>query len=518
MKFAQVKELVDAHKKYATEESGDWKLLVEWYNGTFSFGSTRFPTYMNLLFMLSDSIGAAMSLDNPRFKMRPVRPSIDLQSIARTAGLVLDADARNSNLKDSINQVSRSCVVFPRAFMKVAWNHHTRAPYTIPLNARQVWWDFGRPFSDSKYVIAAYDYDDDDVKRGLKDGWDREGVATTDHTKSFIRDTPTALNNLDRLFKRRVVYEVLFPRKDRCVHFMEGAEKPLYDGPLPYRTVKNPYVMLSFHDNQRDYRGLSDAMLVRDIQSAINELDATAVEHAVRSVPVTLVDSSALESDTIDAIASAKPGDMIPVDGQKLQGRSLRDAIAAAPSPSLSPDYASIRGQLVDTALWVVGLPDFMRGQARKNLETATQAAQVEYGVKNRFSYRAGKVRQLMEEVGRRMWLLRLEHMHPHERVIVAPEYDEGMARSASVRDLAAMSDVEILAHDPLERSDEQDFQKLASLLGMLGQTGALDVTQVSRRLMELAHQDPELVKDAQEVAAAQAQLAQAQGAAQPMG
>lgn len=517
LKIGQVRRLVRVHHESLKKESQEWDDLIKWYNGE-NIGDPERKMYLNLGFMLADSVGAAMSLRNPRFHLHAKRA--DLDDKARAGSKVLDQDAQANHLSDRINEMVRKAVLYPRAFAKVVWHSKLRRPHVIALDPRQVWWDKGYKFEEAPYIGATFAFRKDEIEDMVEKGWNPKGVP--DHPAEKTR--PWWMKSKDKqtdetladILKLRLVHEIIFPGENRCVHYMTGAEKFLYDGPLPYERVANPYVKLSFHSNLKDEGGLSDCQLVKVLQGAINELDETLIDHAKRSVPITLMDQEALGEDAIEAIVDARVGELVGVQGSNMGGRPLSAALAAAPMPTMSPDFYQARRQMHETAMWVVGLPDWMRGQATKNLETATQAAQTEQGMRNRFTYRLGLVNECMRQIGQRMWELRLEHMDPYERVALTPQDQKALPPHATLKDLEAAREIELIAHDPMNASPEADIQKLSNILAQLGPTGALDIAAVAKKMMLLAGLDPSLVQDPQQFAQAQALLQQQQAANDP--
>ena len=521
--LAQCADLVRAHQQEQKVEAETWEQVLAWYNGLFTgdggADQDSDPMHLNLGFVIVDSVSAALAMHKPRFSGKPV--AADKHDLANAAQLAMDRDAKASDLEAVSRRSCRRALAFPRSFAKVVWNPEMKAPRVYDLDPRRVWWDFEVPFEESEYVIEVISIKRKDLERLTKrftdpaTGKRREGRLNADGILKSPQEKGRPqwlLGHKDRLGDKTsslwdwlVIYEIHFPREGKMVMFMLGAEKFLYEGPGPSKLVPNPYTMLTFHDNLRDYRGMSDCSLVKSTQAKINELDELAFQHAVVSIPGTLVDGDMVTEVEVGKLEETAAGAIKRIKLGNTKGKTLRDAVMPEPTPTLSPDFYALRRTLMDSAMLVLGLPDWLRGQVTKNLETATQAALTEQGVKSRFTMRENQVKKFMTDIGERMLLLRQEHMDAKDFVDIGGLAPEGLPDRVTVRELSALVDIEVVAHDPMDFTPEVRLRNLQNLVAQYGASGMLDLERALRRIFKLANEDGSLVIPAQQAAAANA-------------
>ena len=102
------------------------------------------------------------------------------------------------------------------------------------------------------------------------------------------------LNEASRdVYKWVTVYEVYdFEGEGRYYHVLDNVEEPLFEGDLPYRFVRNPFMLLTFNENMKDLGGLSDIKLIQSLQERLNEIDTLELWHAHTSTPVMMVNTT----------------------------------------------------------------------------------------------------------------------------------------------------------------------------------------------------------------------------------
>ena len=115
---------------------------------------------------------------------------------------------------------------------------------------------------------------------------------------SWLKDLTgnrSMVNNASRdVYNWATVYEFYDFEHKKYYHILEGVDKPIFEGDLPYTYVDNPFVMLQFNENMKDLGGLSDIALISSLQQRLNELDTLELWHAQSSIPVTLIRSETL--------------------------------------------------------------------------------------------------------------------------------------------------------------------------------------------------------------------------------
>ncbi len=94
----------------------------------------------------------------------------------------------------------------------------------------------------------------DQAARGVEAGYD--GVMVSEHHADFggyptwLKDTVRNQSHMNEasldVYKWVTVYEVYDFESDRYYHVLEDIEEPLFEGELPYRYIRNPFVMVTF--------------------------------------------------------------------------------------------------------------------------------------------------------------------------------------------------------------------------------------------------------------------------------
>lgn len=515
MDRAQAQELVDVHEALQKKDSDLWDELTRWYQGVFwggeaTAGNDDVEMHTNYGYALLDSMSASLVPQNPRGHAKPVSHEADVLDRARLAERMLDQDIRGTLLDELTRIAVRQTILAGRWFAKCAWVQALKAPRAQLVDARRLWWDFDVALDASPYIIEARTVRSDwlDAKiaagafnpDGLVDARDIQAIPSylmprdqRGRQDSQAGDGLEALRDRVRhLFRDRLIYEVHLLREERMLLFMRDAQAPLYDGPRPYRLVSNPYVQLGFNDNLRDQRGMSDLVLIRALQQRLNEMDQLAQEHALRSLGGTLYDKAALDEDDAAAVAAMKPGEM---RGVKVpNNKDIRHIIATLPGPTLSPDFHIERNRIEASIAFVVGLPEWSRGQISSGEHPATEFALTEQSLKNRFTLRAGRVRDFHRGIVSRFALLRQEFMAEDEEVFVPGLLPDEAPLNAKVDDLMAVAEFEIVAYDPMEYNKTLRRAELMKYRAMWLGAPHIDMVKVDQELARLGDIDPSVV------------------------
>lgn len=506
--FKLLSELIKLHMQIGKEEADRWDELLRWYNGEFRGGetsaaSTVLSEHTNLLFPLVESMSAVLAPTNPRFHAKARGPGFEDQSLYAERLLMRDLQA--ASWRKVLRKTIRRTIITGRSPVKTVWNDKVQAPRVYDVPPRRLWWDFDMPFTESPYYIEATFVSANEMRRRMKNksiGYNEEGFVQTGagipgwlHEANTRGSKGTDLRRaVDGIFKKHLVFEVVFPHENRCIHIMLDAEKPLLDGACAYTSVRNPYTMLAYNDNLVDERGIADAQLIRMHQQRLNELNQLAVEHILRSMPWTAYDSSQLDEDEVGAIEEAGPGDLIGLKPSR--GKSLRDCLFNGPTPMLSPDFHRERARVDADLRFVVGLPEWIRGQIT-GAETATDVALTEDATRDRFAQRNADTADMTREVVYRMLLLRQEMMSNKERVFLEDPASAGTGQEVTVEDLMAISDMEVVPHNPEVHNRIVRREALKRLYTMFASTGAdryIDMPRLAKTIVQLHDEDPSLV------------------------
>ena len=144
---------------------------------------------------------------------------------------------------------------------------------------------------------------------------------------------------------------------------LDGVETPLFEGDLPYRYTKNPFIQLVFNDNMVDLGGVSDVRLIASSQERLNEIDTLELWHAAASNPVLLVQTGLVDApeQIMTALRDAnQPGSMVGIPGKA--NAPLHDLIGHTPTPQFQPSFDKMRDRATHTIEFILGIPQYSRG------------------------------------------------------------------------------------------------------------------------------------------------------------
>jgi len=523
--FQRLLKLIEAHKQLAKSENDLISEAIRWYNGEFhggekTDGDTAVAMHSNYSFALLDSMSASLVPQNPRPHCKPRIP--DAQDGALMTERVLERDSQATRLDQICRRAVRWAGLARRGAGKVVWSETSQRPCAYVLDPRRLWWDFDVQLDQSGYTIEVTPMKAALVDRRIKKGeykakgrpnkggvfpkWLQGKHGTSDEKK---RD------KLRGLFEWFTVYEIHLIDKGEVWHIAEGSAAPLlYSDEHLYNSVPNNYVCLSFHDNLIDERGMSDVLLTRNLQIRANELDQLEMEHVLRTIPFFFFDKRAFDSDDLDAIEAAEPGDMIGVS--PTEGRKVSEVFWSSPTPGLSPDFTRARQNVAAQLQFLTGLADWLRGLPL-DTETATDAALTEMGVRNRMTLRGAEVDNFQKAIFEKMLLLRIEKMGPSEVIHVNLKPSDGATTEVRHGDLVADLDIEIIAYDPLEYNKPLRIAQLLKLRAQLAGAPYVDWVRLDRLIIGLHDEDPSLIVSGPE-APADAAIAAEQDLAQLAG
>jgi len=508
----QIQRLIEAHKEIAKAESKEWAELVRWHNGEFFGGETEGGNtdalmHTNYLFAAADSISAALIPHNPRAHCRPKHPQ-DTDA-ARRAERLLTSDFKASRI-DEISRLSiRRTILKGRSMAKTVWNPDTKQPEARDIEPVRLWWDFDVPLEESEYVIEVTTLKEHELQKRLKRSKAADGSrpSATYSKKGLVEssgdqfprwlmelpdhDTTSKWASVKDIFQWYLIYEVWFPQQGEVVHLMEGASDFLFKGKTPYGMVNNPYVMLAFLDNLEDHRGLSDAKLIRNLQARINELQQIQLEHVHRTIPGVMYDERAIGDADIEKLEDVEPGEYKGLS--PTEGRSIQDSFAPTPTPTLSPDFYQALRKAEEDLQFVIGLPDWIRGQVN-NVETATEMALTENSIRNRFTLRQSRIRRWHEAIAERFLMLRQELME--DPVDIGGFTPSDVPVPATPQDVAAVFNMEVVAYDPMDWNKAVRRESMMQVRGMWMGAPHIDIVKIDREIANLMEIDPTVVVD----------------------
>ena len=232
-------------------------------------------------------------------------------------------------------------------------------------------------FEDIRYLIEVTVLTKSEYKRRTKKNG-RKGALYNNKVsgKSRVRRIPprsskTTLVTRVTSTKHQLTY-IVGLRSTRCMISRAKAgtttsskmlKNRFFEGELPYRYIRNPFISLTFNENMTDLAGLSDVKLVQSLQQRLNEIDTLELWHAHTSTPVMLVNTAL--ADNPEAILTAlqdanQPGTMVSIQGKA--NAPLGDIIGQTPVPSFSPAFTDMRNRCNQVIEFILGIPQYSRG------------------------------------------------------------------------------------------------------------------------------------------------------------
>lgn len=464
----QMKALIQAHMNIAQKEAREFELYRRSYlSETYTKDQIEEreldvedlePTSeVNFLFPHVDQMVASVVPTNPMVFVRPKRES--KYEAARAREALINDTFKRQEMHRRCWALARRASIFRQAYLKATWDERFRSARFRVLTPKTVWFDpTAEEWDDVRYVIEMVVLPIDEFERRKKKRGpgNEQGVYPA---KVVAQVQPEAYPSWlkgdddgaeDGLSEARSVlqYVILFEFWDltetvaRFYHIHMNADAPLFAGDQPYRWLRNPYRPLSFVDNLEDARGCSDAKLVYPSLEQLNNLDSLELQHALRSVPVTLVDASKVQNadDLVDAIQDVDAaGAMVKVDMLD-NGMPLASAMYTPPAPSLTPNFPSSRAKLDSNVQRILALPSYARGETG-HATVATEAALADAATRTRAGFRQKEVFDVVAWAARATISLYMEFLPEDEtvfaRLIDSDEYltlDRGVLEFPSAK------------------------------------------------------------------------------------
>lgn len=487
-------------------------------------GSDDVSVEANYLFAFTDSLIASICPPNPQVDVVPRRRALKKAGQYRTL-LVNDFMIRQ-NVAAKLWKLAARAVIYPRAFVKLAWNTKKRQPVLRVLGPQWVFFDQeAEDWEDLRYIIEVTVLTRGEVERRVKKK--RSGFYSAEAMK-YIKyasypDWLRSDGELDRsedqteqdaarqVYEWATVYEVYDLVGEKFYHFAEGVREALYVGELPYAHLKNPFNVLVFNDNLEDLGGLSDAKLVYKTLERLNTMSSLRSWHTRTTIPVPIIHEGLLDDpdefkDALENISG--PGQYV---GIKLpQNVSVNDVMGSTPTPQLPVDWDKCMAELTGLVEFVLGLPAYARGDLGQS-DVATELALANEATRTRNSRRQKALYLLLAWMARGVIGLYTAYLRPEDKIPMRL-MDEGGDDVELTRDSLALpaagADGEAPLEDvfgwdydalPFNASEENSVVKLKTLevfLPVLMNNGAVDQVALARYLAELLKM-PDIIAEA---------------------
>lgn len=467
----------------------------------------------NFAYAYVDTLVASVCPNNPQVNVH-ARRAVN-KGVAKIREALANEALFRAKAHRIIWNMSTKASVYHRSWLKATWRKdRQQVQYTV-IDPRVIWFDREAVcLEDMRYLIHAVVMTADEFQAKIVtetngDGYDPV-IAEKVKAAAFpqwMRET-AATQYVDQsaeasraAFEWVLVYEFYdFTGEGQFVALADNCEEPLMVAPLPYRTIKNNFYLLTFNENLRNIGGLSDIKLIVPQQKALNEIQTLKLWHALASIPTLLVQAGLIDNpeDFLSALANISgPGQMIMVHGRERV--SLRDLIAQTPSPTLTPDWAAAEETARSAIEMILGLPRYARGEVGV-VDVATEAALADTAVRTRNSRRQKAVYDMIAWMAETAIAIYTDQLPEDSEIPVRlsdePDIQVITKQSAALDVAKARAGEDMMNYDYETRPFNAPENNRIAMLKMLRdnwdaltqgiQSGAIDATKLLRRLTEL--------------------------------
>ena len=520
----QVQGIIRTHKLKSRTERQDWDRWRSWYMSEYWSQSAEGPTgsqpigvanaaedvnfETNYPYAFIDTMIANVCPQNPQVTVTARREK--LKGAAKFREALINDTFRRNNMHSLLWKAATSTSICGRGFLKVVWNFNKSTPEVFTIDPRFVFFDMSAAkFRDIRYlvevtVLTRAEFKARTKKQGRKGAMYNKKVS--DRAKfggypTFLKDqarNKSYVNEASRnVYQWVTVYEVYdFQGEGKYYHFLEDVEEPLFQGELPYRYIRNPFVPLVFNENMTDLAGLSDVKLVQSLQQRLNEIDTLELWHAHTSTPVMLVNTAL--ADNPEAIMTAlqdanQPGTMISIQGKA--NAPLGDIIGQTPVPSFSPSFSDMRSRCNNVIEFILGIPQYSRGVVGV-ADVATEVALADTATRTRNGRRIKQIEDVVNEASERIIGLYEEFLDPSTELPVrltgSREVLKASRESLRLRperdptEAPLDFDYDALPYSPTENHKLIQLQKFQQYLPLLMEAPNVNKEKLVGKLLDL--------------------------------
>jgi hypothetical protein len=542
--FQQAVKIVTSHVQKGAFERRDWDKHTAWYlseywvsqGGNTSVTDTpsrvmddpaELSLETNYPYAFLDTMIANVVPSNPRVTLNPRVK--EFKEVAKARQALINDTFRAEKLHSKAWEAGLRAGICGRCFAKVVWDEKKRRPVVRVVDPRRIFFDQSTDWEDIRYIIEAVPLTESEFKAKLRDPQlsDEENARkgkiydpeagenfSAANQPEWMYDRLRAsslLNGSDvDIYKWVIVYEYYDLVEDKFFHFLEGGNKPLIEGELPYRYVRNPFVLLVFNSNLRDSGGHSDVKLIERAQERLNEIDTLELWYAHVSIPKPVLNEALLDEpeEAVNGLQDCDgPGKVwrLKTKGQ----HALNQIIDYTRPPSLNPSWDRMRDRATQIIEFTLGLPQYQRGQAGTS-DVATDLALIDTATRTRNGRRIKIMRDWIVDIGARIiglwkeYLPRTTTLYVREKSSASPiEVDRAELafpnnpyegdRDESDDDWAF--ELEAAMDNPSENNRMVQLQKLQQFAQLLVQNPNVDQTAFIRTLCELLEME-EIVTD----------------------
>lgn len=211
---------------------------------------------------------------------------------------------------------------------------------------------------------------------------------------------------LPSVFSYVTVYE-FYDMRDRtlCI-FQLDAERPLFEGPIPYAHRYPPFVhMRNFSDGGSTIWGFGDVENVAGIQLMINEIMIAEINDLKRVGNKYFINKKVLTPELSKALSSSTPDAVIPIDLPANVG--MQEVLQPVQRMATPADNFVMEAKLQEYTQRILGVSDLQIGaMSSASRVPATAAAAVEGATTTRAMEKMVSVEKTSREIGTRVLAL----------------------------------------------------------------------------------------------------------------
>ena len=429
----------------------------------FPIGGAFLRTVNMVLPHLSMIVNSVVSRD-PKFVVTPVGGDIDtVERNALIAKNILDYFWKRTEATATLRDITQDMVILGNGFGKVGWSYsestvsNTGNEAALEISdlvsaAQEVAQETGVPLDqntineivnsvsvtqnlvevDEPFLeyVSPYDmYLPADARRLNTARWisqkiripieelkanplfDKEAVdnlnADTGYTDpETVKQYENTDQALPAIFTHATIFE-FYDMKERTITiFQLDAEKPLFEGPIPYDHRYSPFVhMRNFSDGGNTIWAFGDLENIAGIQLMINEILHAELNDLKRVGNKYFINKKILTPEVSKALQDNKADGVIPIDLPN--NMNFQDVMQPVTRLSTPADNYVMEGKLQDYMQRLLGISDFQMGNAAAaNRVSATASAAIEGASTTRALDKLTNVEVASKEIAIRMLAL----------------------------------------------------------------------------------------------------------------
>ena len=526
--FKQIQDIIKSHKKAAQRVFPRWDTWRANYQSRWA-GESEGPQgssddvsdddfiETNHTYAFVDTMVANVVPLNPAITINASNPEDEDFAKARQA--LTNATFNQQELYEKLWELATKASVYPRCFFKTAWNHDTGVPNYRVIDPRFGFFDQGAAtWADIRYfveVTVVPKSEFDMLIKGMDEERPDEGydpdvaaLAKFEGYPMWLRDRrrrrSLADEQADDVFKWVTIYEVhdFTVPGGRMLHVMDNTEKPLLDGPRPYKFLPNPYQRLVFTENLDDLGGLSDSQLVESLVNQGNELDVLDMNIIKTNMPMAFIHTGVCDnpSAVMEAYKNAgEPGAMAEVSADP--GVTIDDVIKFAPQAQTSPSHMRMEGRIDDKIMFVLGMPAYSRGGIGGS-DVATEYALADQATRTRNGRRQKAIYAVIGGAAEATVALYEEYMDSatvlyarvtgNEEMLEISRSEMGLAALKAENDEGILDfDYEAVPFSAMENNSLVQMKNITQLWPFIQfgiEQGMVDASVIMKRLLDVVH------------------------------